>query len=360
MRTHDFKLKDGGCRTKGKMLKKVLLKGLIFLLIIGAALAALSPVFIYKTEHRGKLIEGLYESDDTYDVVFMGSSHMNGGMDPNVLWKQHGITSFNYATGGQPTAVSYYLLKDVLKKHKNPIVVLDVYYAGMTSKYGSTGFISNAVDNMRFSKNKADAILSCTPPEEWINYFFPVLKYHFRWQVIEKKDFTFDPASVYYTKGFSAGTEKYGKSDKSASSTSGRIDIPSESLKYLKKFVELSKKEGFKLVFVNMPCDYTESNKEDGWVNDCAAMMNSIADFADENGVPFVDMCSKMDEIGIDFADDMNNSGHLNIWGAYKTSTYFGNYLKKNYTLKDRRSDSAYSGWDDDYKLSQVANIINP
>ena len=339
------------------MLKKIFLKCLIFLVIIGAVLSALSPVFVYKTEHRGKLIEGLYKSNDTYDVVFMGSSHMNGGMDPNVLWKQYGITSFNYATGGQPLEVTYYLLKEVLKKHKNPVVVLDVYYAGMTTKYGSTGFISNAVDNMRFSKNKLDAILNCTPPEEWINYFFPVLKYHFRWQTLEKKDFSFDTSSVYYAKGFSAGTNKYGKNDMTLDYTDKRTDIPEESLEYLNKFVELSKKEGFKLILVNMPCDYTESNKEDGWVDDCEALMNTIGDYAANNGVQFIDLCDKMNEIGIDFANDMNNSGHLNVWGAYKTSTYFGNYLKQNYNLKDYRSDSDYSSWNDDYKLSQAASV---
>ena len=133
------------------MLKKFLKKGLLFTLILTVILAALSPIFVYKTQHRGKLEEGLYLSDDQYDVVFMGSSHMNGGMDPNVIWHQQGITSFNYATGGQPIDATYYLLEDVLKKHKSPIVVLDVYYLGMSTEYGARGFVSNAIDNMRLS-----------------------------------------------------------------------------------------------------------------------------------------------------------------------------------------------------------------
>jgi hypothetical protein len=126
--------------------KKLIYKGFLFLTILTLILASLSNVFIYKIDHRGKLLEGLYNSDDPYDVVLMGSSHINGGIDPNVLWKQYGITSFNYATGGQPLDVTYYLLREVTlreKKHTPAIVVVDLFYLGMETPYGETGFISN-------------------------------------------------------------------------------------------------------------------------------------------------------------------------------------------------------------------------
>ena len=58
---------------------------------------------------------------------------MNGLINPNILWKNHGITSFNYGTGGQPIDVAYYLLKEFLKEHSSPIVVIEVYYLGLTA-----------------------------------------------------------------------------------------------------------------------------------------------------------------------------------------------------------------------------------
>ena len=100
------------------MRKKMIGKSLLFTALLAVLLAALSPIFVYKTEHRAKLEEGLYLSDDQYDVIFMGSSHMNGGLDPNVIWNQQGIPSFNYATGGQSLDVTYYLLKEVLDAQK--------------------------------------------------------------------------------------------------------------------------------------------------------------------------------------------------------------------------------------------------
>lgn len=340
------------------MVKKAILKCLVFLLLIGGILTALEPLFVFKIDHRGKLLQGLYLSDDDYDVVMLGSSHMNGGLDPNVLWNQYGITSYNYATGGQPIDVTYYLLKEVLKKHKDPIVVVDLYYLGLADKYGETGFVSNVIDNMRFSPNKLDAIFNCTPPSQWPQFLLPFLKYHSRWYNLTAEDFTYDGSEIAYEKGFKAGTTRYGKENTSLADTSNRAEIPPKTLDYLNKIIDLSKTENFKLVFINFPCDYTDSNNEKGWVNDSEALLNTAADIAAKNGIPFLDYNDKADEIGIDFAQDMNNSGHLNIWGAIKTSTYFGNYLKQNFDLTDHRSDSDYAQWDSDYRLSQAASIL--
>ena len=119
---------------------------------------------------------------------------MNSGINPNILWNQYGITSFNYATGGQPIDVTYYVLKEVLKVHKNPIVVVDLYYLGFTDEFGDEGYVRNALDNLKFSTNKVDAIINCTPLKQWINYFFPIFKYHDRWKELTENDFEFDPS----------------------------------------------------------------------------------------------------------------------------------------------------------------------
>ena len=106
-----------------------------------------------------------------------------------------------------------------------------------------------------------------------------------------------------------------------------------------------------------MPADYVGSDKPSGWVSDTEAMFNTVADIAAEQKIPFLDYCDKMDDIGLDFANDMNNSDHLNIWGAVKVSTDFGNYLKQNFDLTDHRSDSAYAQWNIDYQKSQAASV---
>ncbi|MCI1955030.1 MAG: hypothetical protein LKJ21_01480 [Oscillospiraceae bacterium] len=341
------------------MARKTVFKIFAFCLAVGVVLTALSKVFVLKTVHTGDLQEGLYLSDDSYDVVFMGGSHMNGGMDPNVLWEKYGISSFNYATGGQPIAETYHLLREVLQKHKNPVVVLDVFYLAMSDPYGDDAWISIPLDNMRFSWNKLETIRDCTPPSEWIYSLVPILKYHYRWSELTINDLFYDNSARYYAKGFGAGTNRYGKPMTAFADTEEKASIPAKNLEYLNKIIELSKSENFPLVFVNLPCDYSDTDKDEDWVDDCEALFNTVADLAEQNGIPFLDYYDKIEEIGLDFPNDMNNAGHLNVWGAGKVSAHFGNYLKQNYSLADHRDEPSYAQWWTDYRKSSAYCVLH-
>ncbi|MFC0906554.1 SGNH/GDSL hydrolase family protein [Clostridium sp. MT-14] len=345
------------------MIKKIIVKISIFITILIFMIYSITPIFILKTDHRSKLIEGLYNhTGNAYDVVLMGGSHMNGGIDPNVLWHDYGITSFNYATGGQSMDMTYYMLKEVLKKHENPVVVLDAYYLAQSAEYGQRGYISNVLDNMKFSMNKLEAIWNCTPLEDRLEYLIPFLKYHYRWNQLTENDFNYDSSEVYYAKGFAAGTKKYGKDDSTANQTSrtvsGTVNLPTKSLAYLNKIIDLCKENNLKLILVNTPFDYNSDAASNEWVSQQAKMFNKVAEIAKKENIPFINYNDKMDEIDLDFKNDMNNSGHLNIWGAYKVTKDFGDYLKQNYNLKDHRNDNAYSQWNADYKRSQAATYI--
>lgn len=263
------------------MVKKAFVKGSILVIILLLIVSIINPIFIIKTNDREKLFEGLYGNiGNPLDVVLLGSSHMNSGINPNLLWNQYGITSYNYATGGQSIDVTYYLLKEVLKSHKNPIVVVDLYFLGLTDQFNDEGYVRNVLDNEKFSKNKVDAIINCTPQKQWINFFFPIFKYHSRWEELSDTDFNFDPSISYYQKGFDAGHSLYGKENTSYTSTKETIDLPSKSKEYLDKIIDLSKKEGFKLIFMNTPHDYKAVVGSCGWVEEPAKMFNKIAEIS--------------------------------------------------------------------------------
>lgn len=344
------------------MIRKSIIKGTAFIIILLLIISIINPVFIIKTKHRSKLIQGLYENpNDEYDVVLLGSSHMNGAVNPNVLWNQYGITSFNYATGGQPLDVTYYLLKEVLKKHKKPIVVVDLYYLGLTSKFGEEGYIRYVLDNMKLSKNKVEAIFNCTPRPHWLSYLFPIFKYHSRWKELKEEDFNDDISKTYYTKGFDAEHIMYGKENSADVKTTETAKLPPKTEKYLYKIIELSKKEGFKLIFINVPHDYTNTAGSKIWHNEPAKMFNRAAEISKENNITFINYCNKLDELGFDFKADMYNSGHLNIWGSNKLTTNFGEFLKENYKLEDHRNDKKYAKWNTDYvyySQTEAATIL--
>ncbi|SKA96791.1 hypothetical protein SAMN05443428_12246 [Caloramator quimbayensis] len=341
------------------MIKKAFYKATAFSIILLTFVYFLGSVFTIKTDHGAKLYQGLYASKEQYDVVLMGSSHMNGTINPNVLWKEYGITSFNYATGGQPIDVTYYLLKEVLKKQKNPIVVVDLYYLGLIRNFGEEGYIRYVLDNMRPSINKYEAILNCTPRPHWISYVFRIIKYHSRWKELTEQDFYPDLNKTYYAKGFDAEHIIYGKDNTYNSKTNEVSNLPPKSYKYLYKIIEMSKKEGFKLVFINAPYDYNITNGTMIWHEKPAEMFNMVDKIAKENGIPFINYNNILDEIGFDFKNDMANGGHVNIYGADKVSLHLGKFLKDNYDLKDHRDDKNYENWNKDYEYyNQVRAAI--
>lgn len=340
------------------VLRKAIVKGSIFIILLLVVISILNPIFILKSGYRSKMVEGLYNhTGDSYDVALMGSSHMQGGIDPNVLWHEHGITSYNYAMGGQPIDVTYYLLKEVLKNHNISIVVVDLYYLGLTEKYGDEGYVRNTLDNMKFSMNKFNATLNCTPRHDWIYYLVPIMKYHDRWKELKTRDFLYDSSSGYFAKGFDSGTDKYGKDTTNHVLTTGMVDLPPKTEEYLSKIIDLSQKDGFELIFTNMPFEYNSTAGSTNWVKEPAKMFNKVAEIAKENNIPFINYNDMLTEIGFGFKSDMHNSSHVNIWGANKITLYLGEFLKENYSLIDHRSDSQYTQWNIDYKRSQAASI---
>ncbi|GAA0077850.1 hypothetical protein UT300005_22280 [Clostridium sp. CTA-5] len=318
------------------MVRKFCLKGINITIIVVIILALISPIFV-TPGHAIKLKEGLYNKKNSYEVLLMGSSHMNGLIDPEILYDNYGISSFNYGTGGQPIDVTYYLLNEALKIHpETQIVVLDLYYIGLKNEYGEEGYIRNVLDNMRLSYNKLHAIENCTPKSDFIYYLFPILKYHDRWSSLSKNKQNNGENSKIT--GFEAGTQKYGEEIKGNQYSEEIGDIPPKSKEYLYKFIELSKQKGFKLIFVNAPYDYS-SNDFEHWYIDDAAMYNRVNQIAEENNIPFINYSSdeKMKEINFDFKEDMNNVGHTNIWGAKKVSLDLAEFLHNNYKLTDYR-----------------------
>ena len=76
----------------------------------------------------------------------------------------------------------------------------------------------------------------------------------------------------------------------------------------------------------------------------------ALAAFAEENGLPYLDMDLHTEEIGIDWSIDTADKGdHLNFWGAKKATKYLGTYLEDLKLLTDHRQDPAFEQWNTDH-----------
>ena len=96
------------------------------------------------------------------------------------MWKNYGITSYIRGSAQQLTWQSYYLLEDALKYETPDVVVFNVlelkYNEPQREEYNRM-----TLDGMRWSVSKVQAIrASMLPEEHFIDYVFPLLRYHSR------------------------------------------------------------------------------------------------------------------------------------------------------------------------------------
>lgn len=75
------------------MHKKFIKKSLIFIIIFLVITPLLGKFLL---PNKNETLDGFYaEKENTIDVMFFGSSHSYMGINPNVIWDNLGITSYN-------------------------------------------------------------------------------------------------------------------------------------------------------------------------------------------------------------------------------------------------------------------------
>lgn len=70
---------------------------------------------------------------------------------------------------------------------------------------------------------------------------------------------------------------------------------------------------------------------------EAAMRLNTVAEIAKEEGVPFLNYVKEWDSLGMDANTDFYDGGHFNNQGIVKFSRIVGQYLSQNYSLRDCR-----------------------
>ena len=112
-------------------------------------------------------------------------------------------------------------------------------------------------------------------------------------------------------------------------------------MEYLDKMRELCAENGVELILVKAPTNSWRYYWHDEWEE-------QIVDYADEHSLRYYNLINSEEEIGIDWSTDTYDAGaHLNVYGAEKTTRFFGAILKDVLSLDDRRGDAELSAiWD--------------
>ena len=333
---------------------KLYITAALFIALLAAVQALVVPKYM-SSSREGALTGEYYANAGDNDVIFIGDCEVYENFSPITLWEEYGITSYIRGSAQQTIWQSYYLLKETLSYETPEVVVFNV----LAMKYdtpASTGrseqreaYNRMTLDTMRWSKSKWDAIRASMTDDEreresMFTYIFPLLRYHDRWDQLTREDFVYmfrrDTVSV---NGYLMQTGVVPYADEYVEMPLADYSFGENSLYYLDKMTDLCREHGIELVLIKAP------SLSPVWWDEWD---EQISDYAEENGLMYINMLEHSDEIGIDWNTDTYDAGlHLNVYGAEKAARWFGAILSDECGVPDRRDDGNIAEkWDEKAK----------
>jgi len=283
---------------------------------------------------EGTLIETYYDEEKDHDVVFIGDCEVYENFSPITLWEEYGIKSFIRGSAQQLIWQSYYLMEETLKYEKPDIIVFNV----LSMKYNepqNEAYNRMTLDGMKLSMSKIKSIqASMTDDEKFIDYIFPILRFHSRWSTLEEQDFKyyFNKEKIfhngYYMRVDTKPVQSFPRKKPLADYKLGE-----NSYYYLEKMTELAKESDIELILIKAPTIYPV------WYDEWDEQIEA---YAAKNDLMYLNFLELTEEANIDFSKHTYDGGlHLNLQGAENLSKYFGNILVEEYELTDHRNNSA-------------------
>ena len=270
---------------------------------------------------EGAMIAEYYNEEKDHDVIFVGDCELYENISPEVLWEEYGINSYIRGSAQQLIWQSYYLMEETLRYEKPDVMVFNVLSMKYNEPQRET-YNRMTLDGMRWSPSKVKSIFaSMTEEESFVDYVFPLLRYHSRWQ-----ELTSDDVNYFWNRNLVTHNGYYMRVDvlPAEDVPEGKIladyTFGDNAYAYLDKMVELCEKNGVELVLVKAPSLYPY------WYDEWEEQMET---YAAEHGLKYYNFLDLTDEIGLDYNTDTYDAGlHLNLSGAEKLAHYFGAVLR--------------------------------
>lgn len=193
-----------------KKLKKIAVSIISILVVVALLLTAQRLVMPkYAGDGEDSPLEGnftaeYYNETTKHDVLMVGDCEVYENIDPMVLWKQYGITSYIRGNAQQLVWQSYYMLEDALRYETPKVLIYNVQSLQHGEPQRET-YNRMTLDGMEWSKTKVDAISASMIPEDkpatdsveaqqkeqFLDYVFPILRFHSRITDLNKNDFKY-------------------------------------------------------------------------------------------------------------------------------------------------------------------------
>ena len=312
---------------------------IVFFVLLVVAVFKCADVLEYKAAR--KKYTPFYESNTGFDVIYLGTSHVQNHILPMEIWKEYGIASYNWGYSNCTPAENYYLIKDILKYASPKVVVLDAYGLVEYEKYNNGKYRTDRIeqqhvqfDSLPISENKIEASKDVFDDYDHnYDFIWNFIMYHNRWEELGEDDFdyeyTTEKGATFLT---GLGTSKYTPVPKDE-----KTQIDTVCYTYFLKIIEYCEDQGIQVLCTYLPFPAGKEQQR---------VANTIGDILEKYpGCTYVNM---LDKNIIDMDTDINDDGgHLNYLGAKKVSLWLGDYLRTNYDLGDYSEDES---WKSDYQ----------
>ena len=336
---------------------------------------------------EGNFTAEYYDETTDHDVILIGDCEVYENIDPIYLWSEYGITSYIRGNAQQLAWQSYYMLEDTLR-YETPEVVIYNVQALVHDKPQKEEYNRMTLDGMRWSPAKLKAVKSSLcEGENFLDYVFPVLRYHQRITGLQKEDFTYfnkrkkvshngyymridvlpvsesDVADISWLPGGKDTSPGEDGGEQEEDDGPGDIDDPwgeieeshaddpelqsgtiteekaggtfgSLPMEYLDRIRLLCEERGIRLILMKAPSLaprwYDSDNQQ-------------VVDYARKHDLPYLNFYELLKETGLDYEKDTYDGGlHMNLSGADKLTAYLGKVLTEEYHMPDHREDAGY------------------
>ena len=302
---------------------KIAIKDLIFLIIFALLFSICTNVFELKGNGYGSDVISFYnQPKNSLDIIFFGSSHSYATFSPDIIEEETGLVGYNFATQQQPIYITYHYMLEALKTQHPRYFILETKMLSVDNEYTIEGVVRDALDKMKLSKNKIDAIkASVESKKDRISYYLNIIKYHSRYNELNKNDIIIGLTQIgLKNRGYISlpANENIMINNENIIDISNKEKISEKNLEYLEKIVNLAEENEIELIFVKAPCQLTEDDQK---------KYNWLKEYAKEKNIDYIDYNEHLENLNLKIGDFYDH-GHLSGTGSEKVSKNFSDYLK--------------------------------
>ncbi len=320
------------------MMKKIF-KCTVFALILILMFTTVQWVLVGDSDKRDRnRIAGFFDlPKNSLDAVFLGSSATYAFWNAPAAWSEYGLAIYPLSNSAQPSFAAKYLIEDARKLHPDALFIINVSH--ILKRYEQ--YLDKLLINYPFSINKIKMANYLYDQAGFslakkIEMFFPIIRYHERWDEITLSDFYIKSDEYMGGSHYNVFLNQSKDVSNFNPDFSLRTTLEEFVIQGMNDIMDYCEEEKIKALFIIMPQAVGA---------DRIANQNTIAEMIEERGLDFLDLRKHMDEIGLDLKKDYYNERHTNLHGSLKVTDYLTKYFIENYGFEDKRGQEEYKNW---------------